>query len=67
MVPFMRSGAGRGLRVLLGLALIYWGFAADGGWLIGVIGLVPIYAATMNLCFFGPLFGYSVKGVKRAA
>jgi hypothetical protein len=67
MVPFMRSFAGRVLRFLLGVVLIWWGFYADGGWLLGVIGFVPILAAVFNFCIFAPLFGYTLMGVRRQA
>ena len=67
MVTFMRSFAGRVLRFILGTVLIWWGFYADGGWLLGVIGFLPILAAIFNFCIFAPLLGYTFMGVKRHA
>lgn len=61
-VAFMRSPLGRILRIALGLFLIWYGFFAAGGALLGVIGLVPLFAGVVNICLFAPVLGYSVWG-----
>ena len=64
-VNFMRSGIGRGVRIILGLFLIWWGFMGDAGWLVGVIGFVPLLAGIFNFCVLAPLFGYTLWGQPR--
>ncbi|MCB0076389.1 MAG: DUF2892 domain-containing protein [Anaerolineales bacterium] len=62
---FMASGAGRGLRIIVGLALIawgIWGMAGTAGTIVAIIGLVPLLAGLFDLCLFAPLFGAPVKG-----
>ena len=51
---FMSSTAGRGLRIIAGLALIVIGLA--------VVGLVPLGAGVANVCLFGPLLGSDLHG-----
>lgn len=62
MVNFMRSFSGRLLRFVLGVVLIWWGFAGDGGWIVGAIGFIPLIASIVNICLFAPLFGYTFNG-----
>jgi hypothetical protein len=62
---FMASGLGRGLRVVLGLALIVWGiFVVEGtnGWIMAVVGLVPLALGASNVCIIGPLLGVPFSG-----
>lgn len=55
-VTFMSSSAGRGVRVVAGLALIVVGFLAGGGWLaLALVGLVPLAAGVFDVCLFAPL------------
>ena len=59
---FMSSSAGRGLRVVAGIALIVTGLTGGGGWLtLSVIGLVPLLAGIGNVCLLAPLFGQPLK------
>ena len=58
-VSFMRSSAGRGLRIAGGGALIVAGLA--------IVGVVPLAAGAFNVCLFAPLFGLDFMGHKRAA
>lgn len=64
LANFMSSAAGRLLRVVLGVVLIGVGFAVGGpaGWVIGIIGLVPIAAGAANVCLVGPILGAPFKG-----
>jgi hypothetical protein len=62
---FMASGAGRLLRVIAGLVLIYVGFIIvknTAGYIIGVIGLVPLLAGIFDFCIFAPLFRMPFMG-----
>lgn len=62
---FMASGLGRGLRVVVGLALIAWGlFVVKGtsGWIMAVVGLVPLALGVANVCVIGPLIGAPFSG-----
>ncbi len=57
---FMSSWAGRLIRILAGLALIWLGLGAVqgiGGWILAVVGLLPVVAGLGNFCVFAPLFG----------
>ena len=68
-VTFMRSSAGRGARIVAGLALIILGLAAvggTGGTVLAVVGLVPLLAGVFNVCLFAPLFGVTFSGESKA-
>lgn len=64
LAKFMASPAGRLLRVVLGLVLIAVGFAVGGtaGWVIGIIGVVPIVLGAVNVCAIGPVVGAPFRG-----
>jgi len=64
-ISFMRSGVGRGLRIILGLFLIWWGFWGGASVIVGIIGFVPLLAGIFNFCVFAPLFGYTLMGQPR--
>ena len=49
------GGIDKVLRIVIGLALIGWGFAMNN-WL-GAIGLVPLLTALINFCPLYTLFG----------
>lgn len=62
---FMASPAGRITRVLAGLALILIGFLLVGGvwgWILAIVGLVPLAAGLFDRCVFAPLFGLPFVG-----
>jgi len=62
---FMASAAGRGLRIVAGLALIAYGLLVvhgTTGTVLAVVGLVPIGLGAFNLCLFGPLLGAPFRG-----
>ncbi len=62
---FMSSGLGRGLRIVVGLALIVIGLfsvGGTGGIILAVVGVVPLLAGVLDVCLFAPLFGAPVKG-----
>jgi hypothetical protein len=67
-VTFMRSGAGRGTRIVAGAAIIIVGLAlvkGTAGLVIAVLGLVPLLAGIFNFCLFAPLFGMDLMGRRR--
>jgi hypothetical protein len=62
---FMASSAGRVTRVIAGLALVLVGFLAVGGiwgWILAIVGLVPLLAGLFDRCVFAPLFGLPFVG-----
>ncbi len=63
-VSFMRSAAGRAVRIIAGIALIAVGISAGGagGVIIAVVGVVPLAAGVFNFCLAGPLFGVDLMG-----
>lgn len=61
---FMSTPAGRLLRIVLGIVIIYIGVIMDKplGYVLEVIGLVPIIAGALNICLIGKLLGAPLKG-----
>jgi hypothetical protein len=62
---FMASPAGRILRIIAGLALILIGLLVlkgVGGWILAIVGLVPLAAGLFDRCVFAPLFGLPFVG-----
>lgn len=68
---FMASNTGRGLRIVVGLVLIVWGWSMHGqiaGTVLMVVGLVPLAAGVFDVCLLAPLLGAPFSGAKiRAA
>ncbi len=65
---FLASPAGRITRIVVGILLIAWGFFGNMtpwvGYLLMVIGLVPLLAGVFDFCVFAPLFGAPLSGPK---
>lgn len=62
---FMASPLGRGLRIVAGLLLMALGVFWIGnlvGWIVAVVGLVPLAAGVFDFCILAPLFGASLGG-----
>ena len=62
---FLASSAGRLVRAVAGLALIVVGLAVVGGvggWILAIVGLVPLAAGVFDRCVFAPLFGLPFVG-----
>jgi fatty acid desaturase len=62
---FMASMAGRVTRIIAGLALVLIGFLVLGGfwgWILAIVGLVPLLAGLFDRCVFAPLFGLPFVG-----
>ncbi len=57
---FMSSWTGRLIRILAGIVLIWLGLSivqGIGGWVLAMVGLLPLVAGLFNFCLFAPLFG----------
>ena len=62
---FIASPAGRVIRAVAGLALILIGLllvGGTGGWILAIVGLVPLAAGLFDWCLFAPLFGLPFVG-----
>lgn len=62
---FLASSAGRLTRIVAGIALILIGLLAIGGiwgWILAIVGLVPLLAGLFDRCVFAPLFGLPFDG-----
>jgi hypothetical protein len=65
LFDFLASPLGRVVRIVAGLAIILVGlFVVDGplGWVLGIVGLVPLLAGLFDFCVFAPLFGLPFVG-----
>jgi hypothetical protein len=64
---FLSTPIGRIIRAVAGLGLVVVGFFVIGGRtgiVVGVVGLVPMAAATFNICLIGPFIGGYLDGRK---
>jgi hypothetical protein len=61
---FMAGPVGRGVRVVAGLLLMFWGFrqGTTMGTIAGVFGVVALAAGAFNWCLIAPLIGAPFKG-----
>jgi hypothetical protein len=62
---FIANPAGRLVRIVAGIILIVVGLVwihGAGGWILAVIGLVPLAAGVFDWCVFAPLFGLPFVG-----
>ena len=62
---FLASSVGRLVRAVAGLILIVVGIAVVGGvagWILAIVGLVPLAAGVFDRCVFAPLFGLPFAG-----
>jgi len=63
-VTFMSSTAGRVARVIAGIILVVVGLLLGGtvGWILGIVGLVPLAAGIFDVCLFAPLLKQPMSG-----
>lgn len=64
---FMASSAGRLVRIVAGLILIVIGILLVEqiwGWILIIVGLVPLLAGVFDVCVFAPLFGLPFVGAR---
>ena len=61
---FMAGPLGRGIRILAGLVLIFFGYRmhSTAGTILAIVGLVPLGAGLFDVCLFAPLFGAPFLG-----
>ena len=62
---FLASAAGRIVRAVAGIVLIVVGLAlvkGTGGWILAIVGLLPLAAGVFDWCLFAPLFGLPFVG-----
>lgn len=65
LAAFMATPVGRLIRIVAGLVLIAVGLWVVGdttGWIIAIIGLVPLAAGAANVCLIAPLLGAPLRG-----
>lgn len=63
-VRFMSTTLGRGARIIAGAAMVIGGLVAGGaaGWVVAVVGLVPLAAGLADVCLLAPLFHAPLRG-----
>ncbi len=62
---FTASRNGRIARIIAGVVLVILGavvLEGTAGWIVAIIGLVPLSAGLFDWCFFAPLFGKPFLG-----
>lgn len=62
---FLASTTGRIVRIVAGLLLIAVGILwvqGTGGWILAIIGLIPLLAGAFDKCVFAPLFKLPFDG-----
>jgi len=62
---FLANTTGRVVRIVAGLLLIAIGLLwvhGTGGWILAIVGLVPLLAGAFDKCVFAPLFGLPFDG-----
>lgn len=68
IAKFMASPLGRGIRILVGLALIAWGLGLFGvvesttAIILVIVGAVPLLAGLFNVCLLAPILGAPFSG-----
>jgi uncharacterized membrane protein len=60
----MSSPAGRGIRIVAGVALVAVGLTTGGvgGSVLALVGLVPLYAGVANVCMIAPIIRAPFRG-----
>jgi hypothetical protein len=61
----MATPAGRGIRIVAGIALIVLGLFVIGdiaGIVLAIIGIAPILAGGLNICLIAPIIGAPFSG-----
>lgn len=62
---FMAGSAGRGIRIVAGIALALFGILSVQGTLglvLGFVGAVVFLAGALNFCLIAPIIGAPFKG-----
>ena len=67
LVCLIQTTTGRTARILLDGGLITLGVALGGGWLALVaVGLIPIFAGLVGVCFGAPLLNMPLRNTARS-
>lgn len=63
-VHWMSRPVGRTLRVVVGVILIGVGLYFQGAWgyVVAIIGVVPVLAGVLNFCLIAPILGAPLRG-----
>lgn len=64
-VTFLASGIGRAIRIIVGAILMFVGLIlmqGMWGYVVALIGLVPLVAGVLNVCLIAPLIGAPFNG-----
>jgi len=64
---FIAGPVGRLIRVIAGVALIViglWLVQGVVGWILAIVGLVPLLAGIFDRCVFAPIFGLPFEGAR---
>lgn len=62
---FMARPTGRLLRIVVGVAIIVWGWTMSGtttGTVLMIVGVVPLLAGVLNVCLIAPIIGAPFSG-----
>lgn len=65
LFKFLASNNGKITREVAGILLILLGvlvIQGTAGWVIAVVGVVPLLAGLFDVCVFAPLFGLPFSG-----
>jgi hypothetical protein len=64
LVSFLASRNGRIARGIAGIALIVIGLLIGdtAGWIVVIIGVIPLAAGLFDFCLLGPLMGKPLNG-----
>ncbi len=64
LVKLMATPQGRALRFLLGAGIFLVGvqISGIGGYVLALLGLLPMFAGAADMCLLAPLFGYPIAG-----
>lgn len=64
---FIAGPVGRLIRAIAGVVLIaigLWLVQGVVGWILAIVGLVPLLAGIFDRCVFAPLFGLPFEGIQ---
>ena len=65
LIDFLASPVGRIVRIVAGVVIIFLGLFAVGntaGFILALIGFVPLLAGMVDVCVFAPLFKLPFNG-----
>ncbi len=63
VAQFINSPIGRVVRIVVGAALVWWGYSQDNP-IVMAVGLVPLAAGLFHLCLISALLGGPLRGAR---